>query len=154
MLILVRLQNVDTDSHPCLDCHYEKRNDGEWDGTEWEPVETKTCETCKYFEDNCDDRYCSDETDKWEPKVTKQVTNTNLKGSSMKEQKIYDVTVVERIEDLHEASGVIQGINRKVLVDEKFSAVTEKSAEQKALKKCDPDVDVDSLEITCRPFPG
>ena len=69
----------------------------------------------------------------------------------MKEQKIYDVTVVERIEDLHEASGVIQGIKRKVLVDEKFSAVTEESAKQKALKKCKA-VDFDTLEITCCPF--
>jgi hypothetical protein len=69
----------------------------------------------------------------------------------MKEQRIYDVTVVERIENLHEASGIVQGIKRKVLIDAKFSAVTEESAKQQALKVC-PDCDPDNLEITCNLF--
>lgn len=68
----------------------------------------------------------------------------------MKEQIIYSVTVVERIENIIEATGVIQGIKRNVLFDKKVSAVTEESAKQQALKglKADPD----NLEITCLPF--
>lgn len=110
----------------------------------------KCCVTCKEALHSRHIEPCLDceEYANWEPKET----NTNLiKDKKMNEQKIYDVTVVERIEDLHEASGVIQGIKRKVLVDEKFSAVTEESAKQKALKKCKA-VDFDTLEITCRPF--
>ena len=71
----------------------------------------------------------------------------------MKEQKIFDVTIVRRTEDLHEASGIIQGIRREVLVDEKFPAVTEEAAKQKALAQWGGS-DFDSLEITCCPFPG
>lgn len=71
----------------------------------------------------------------------------------MKEQKIYHVTVVERIEDIIEATNVIQGIKRKCLVDEKFAAVTQESAKQKAIKKSKA-TDFDSLEITCVPFAG
>lgn len=71
----------------------------------------------------------------------------------MKEQKVFDVTIVERIEDIIEATNVIQGIKRKVLVDEKICAVTEESAKQKALGLC-KGVDVDDLEIYCRPFQG
>ena len=113
----------------------------------------RNCENCKHedlddYDDPCED---CDGQDEWEPKET--VTNTNLGESSMKEQKIYDVTVVERIEDLHDASGVIQGIKRKVLIDQKFSAVTEESAKQKALDKSG-NADYDNLEITCRPFQG
>jgi hypothetical protein len=74
-----------------------------------------------------------------------------MKGSNMKEQRIYDVTVVQKTEDLHEASGIVQGITRKVLFDEKVSAVTEESAKQKAIKKSKA-TDFDSLEITCNLF--
>lgn len=69
----------------------------------------------------------------------------------MKEQKVFHVTIVERKEDLHEASGIVQGIKRDVLFDKKVSAVTEESAKQKALSGL-KDVDFDMLEITCRPF--
>ena len=59
----------------------------------------------------------------------------------MKEQKIYDVKVVLKTEDTIEATGVIQGIKRKVLFNDLVSAVTARAAEQKALKglKADPD---------------
>lgn len=70
---------------------------------------------------------------------------------SIKEQRVYHVTIIEKTEKLHEASGVVQGINRKVLVDKKFSAVTEESAKQKAIKASKA-TDFDSLEITCNLF--
>lgn len=69
----------------------------------------------------------------------------------MKEQKIYEVTVIEKTEKIHEGSGNISGIDREVLFDSKVSAVTEESAKQKALKDL-TGVDYDNLEITCRPF--
>ena len=69
----------------------------------------------------------------------------------MKEQKVFDITIVEVTEKLHDASGIIQGINRKVLVDEKFTAVSEEAAKQKAIKKSKA-TDFDALEITARPF--
>jgi hypothetical protein len=74
----------------------------------------------------------------------------------MKEQKVFDVVIVAVTEDLHEGSGVVKAINREVLVDEKFSAVTEESAKQKALDVAGKGVelDYDALEITCRPFCG
>lgn len=68
----------------------------------------------------------------------------------MKEQKVFDVTIVEVTEKIHEGSGNISGIDRDVLFDEKVSAVTEESAKQKALKGIT--ADPDNLEITCRPF--
>lgn len=70
----------------------------------------------------------------------------------MKEQKVYHVTVVEKIENTIEATGVIQGIDRKVLFDGLVSAVTQRSAEAKAMKgiKADPDnleVKVESINF-------
>ena len=66
----------------------------------------------------------------------------------MKEQRIFEVVVVEKTENTIEASGVIQGIDRKVLFDDKVSAVTARAAEQKALKsaKC-AKADPDNLEV-------
>jgi hypothetical protein len=71
----------------------------------------------------------------------------------MKEQKIYDVTVIEVTEKIHEGSGNISGIDRRVLFDSKVPAVTQEAAKQKALKGL-KEVDYDNLEITCCPFPG
>ncbi len=76
---------------------------------------------------------------------------------STREQKIFDVTIIERTEVLHEGSGVVQKINRKVLFDEKVPAVTDESAKQTALAACrvcagELTLDFDKLEITCRPF--
>ena len=72
----------------------------------------------------------------------------------MKEQKIYHVTVVEKTEKLHEGSGVIYGIYRHVLFDKKVSAVTPRSAEQKALANitANPDnleVKIDEVNFPC-----
>jgi hypothetical protein len=75
----------------------------------------------------------------------------------MKEQQIYSVLVVEKTEDIIEATGIIQGISRKVLFDDKVSAVTARAAEQKALKtaKC-AKADPDNLEVKVEAvnFPG
>ena len=70
----------------------------------------------------------------------------------MNEQQIYHVTIVERTEDLHDGSGVVKAINRKVLFDQKVPAVTDESAKQKALASIEGTLDFDALEITCRPF--
>ncbi len=70
----------------------------------------------------------------------------------MKEQKIFDVTVVEVTEKIHEGSGNISGIDRAILFDKKVSAVSEESAKQKALDGIK--ADRDNLEIHCRPFCG
>jgi hypothetical protein len=66
----------------------------------------------------------------------------------MKEQRIFNVVVVEKIEDTIEATGVIQGISRKVLYNDMIPAVTARAAEQKALKsaKC-AKADPDNLEV-------
>jgi hypothetical protein len=66
----------------------------------------------------------------------------------MKEQRIFSVVVVEKIENTIEATGVIQGIDRKVLYNDLISAVTARAAEQKALKstKC-AKADPDNLEV-------
>ena len=69
----------------------------------------------------------------------------------MKEQKVFDVTIVQVTENLHEASGIVQGVERDVLVDRKFTAVNEESAKQKAIKESGAK-DFDSLEITCSLF--
>lgn len=72
----------------------------------------------------------------------------------MKEQKIYEVTIIERTEDLHEGSGVVKKVNRRArCFREPISAVSEESAKQKALKACKVD-NFDDLEITCSPFCG
>ena len=74
----------------------------------------------------------------------------------MKEQRIFAVTVVEKIENIIEATGVIQGIDRKVLFDGKISAVTERSAEAKAKKTIKKAYDEDNLEVKVEAvnFPG
>jgi hypothetical protein len=66
----------------------------------------------------------------------------------MKEQRIFSVLVVEKTEDTIEATGVIQGITRKVLFNDMVPAVTARAAEQKALKsaKCSK-ADPDNLEV-------
>ena len=71
----------------------------------------------------------------------------------MKEQKIYDVVVVEKKEVLHETTGVLTEITRNVLFDAKVSAVAPESAKQKALASCKAK-NFDDLEIVCNPFPG
>ena len=81
------------------------------------------------------------------------ITNTSRKERNMstQEQKVFDVTVVERTEVLHEGSGIVQKINRTVLFDAKISAVSDEAAKQKALVSCKA-TNFDNLEITCRPF--
>ncbi len=76
---------------------------------------------------------------------------------STQEQTVFEVTIVERTEVLHEGSGVLQKINRTVLFDRKVTAVGNISAQNQALDECkkdDPDLDHDKLEITCKPFCG
>ena len=82
-----------------------------------------------------------------------EITNTSRKESNMstQEQTVFDVTVIERTEVLHEGSGIVQKINRTVLHDKKVSAVSEEAAKQKALASCKV-TNFDNLEITCRPF--
>jgi hypothetical protein len=65
----------------------------------------------------------------------------------MKEQRIFEVVVVEKIENLIEATGVIQGIDRNVLFDGKVSAVTPRSAEAKAKQTIKSKFDEDNLEV-------
>ena len=72
----------------------------------------------------------------------------------MKTQRIYHVTAVEKIEDIIEASGVIQGITRNILFDGKMSAVTPRAAEQKALKGILYDPDNLEVAIDLVNFPG
>ena len=74
----------------------------------------------------------------------------------MKEQRIFSVVVVEKIENIIEATGVIQGINRNLLFDGKVSAVTERSAEAKAKKTIKKSYDEDNLEVKVEAvnFPG
>ena len=79
------------------------------------------------------------------------ITNSGEQSMSTQEQKVFDVTIIERTEVLHEGSGVVQKINRTVLFDEKVSAVTEESAKQQALQDID-NPNFDDLEITCQPF--
>jgi len=87
----------------------------------------------------------------------KQERNSNM---SAPEQIVYDVTIVERTEKLHEASGIVQAINRAVLFDGKVSAVGNIAAQQKALEVCKvtgvkkegTPLGFDKLEITCKPF--
>jgi hypothetical protein len=79
--------------------------------------------------------------------VIKRILPQTEKESIMKEQKIYHVTVAEKIEDLIETTGIIQGINRTVLFDGKVSAVTERSAEAKAKKHIKSEYDEDNLEV-------
>jgi hypothetical protein len=74
----------------------------------------------------------------------------------MKEQKIFSVVVVEKIENTIEATGVIQGIDRKVLFNDMVSAVTPRAAEQKAMKAVKGSPDPDNLEVKVEAvnFPG
>lgn len=74
--------------------------------------------------------------------------NSNM---STQEQTVFDVTIVERTEVLHEGSGVVQKINRAVLHDAKVAAVSNEAAKQKALAKCKV-TNFDNVEITCCPF--
>ncbi len=82
-----------------------------------------------------------------------EITNTSRKESNMstQEQTVFDVTVVERSEVLHEGSGFVQKINRTILFDHKVPAVSDEAAKQKALASCKVS-NFDDLEITCRPF--
>ncbi len=72
----------------------------------------------------------------------------------MKEQKIYDVTISEKTENLIEATGVIQGIDRRIVFDGKVVATSPKAAELKALdgKAYDPD-DLE-VKVEAVNFPG
>jgi len=64
----------------------------------------------------------------------------------MNEQKIYHVTAVVRIDDIIEATGIIQGIERKILFDGKVAATSARSAEIKAL--VDKTYNADNLEVS------
>ena len=71
-----------------------------------------------------------------------------------KEQKIYEVTIIERNEDLHNGSGVVKAVNRKIhCYKAPHAAVSPEAAKQKALKACKVE-NFDDLEITCSPFCG
>jgi hypothetical protein len=74
-----------------------------------------------------------------------------MSTATVKEQRVFSVTIIERKEVLHETTGTLLKINRNVLVDQKISAVGAESAKQKALAKC-KGKDTDDLEITCNPF--
>ena len=74
--------------------------------------------------------------------------NSNM---SVQEQIVYDVTIIERKEVLHEGSGVVQKIDRVVLYDKKVSAVSVEAAKQKAITAAGVK-NFDDLEITCNPF--
>lgn len=74
-----------------------------------------------------------------------------MSTATVKEQKVFDVTIIERKEVLHDVTGTLLKINRNILVDQKVSAVTVESAKQKALAKC-KGKDTDDLEIVCVPF--
>ena len=65
----------------------------------------------------------------------------------MKEQKVFQVTIVEVTEKIHEGSGNISGIDREVLFDGKVTAVTARSAEAKAKKRIEAEYDEDTLEV-------
>lgn len=65
----------------------------------------------------------------------------------MKEQQVFDVTIVLVTEKIHEGSGNISGVDREVLFDEKVCAVTERSAEAKAKKEIKKAYDEDDLEV-------
>ena len=70
----------------------------------------------------------------------------------MKTQKIYEVTIIEVMEDIHEGSGVVKAVNRKVhCYKAPHAAVSEESAKQQALAACKVK-NFDDLEITCCPF--
>ncbi len=70
---------------------------------------------------------------------------------SVQEQIVYDVTIVERKEVLHEGSGLVRKIDRVVLHDKKVPAVSVEAAKQKALVASKA-TNFDDLEITCEPF--
>ena len=72
----------------------------------------------------------------------------------MKEQNIYHVTLVEKIDNVIEATNVIQGIDRKILFDGKVSAVTQRSAEAKAMIGIIVDSDNLEVKVEAVNFPG
>jgi hypothetical protein len=65
----------------------------------------------------------------------------------MKEQKVFEVTIVLVTEKIHEGSGNISGVDREVLFDKKVCAVSERSAEAKAKKTIKKAYDEDDLEV-------
>ena len=72
----------------------------------------------------------------------------------MKEQKIYQVVAAERVENLIEATGVIQGISRILLCDVKIPATSSKAAELKALAGKEYDPDNLEVKVEAVNFPG
>ena len=76
-----------------------------------------------------------------------------MSTATVKVQEVYSVTIIEKAEVLHEATGVLLKVNKKVLFDEKVSAVGTEAAKQKALKKSKA-TNFDDLEIVCNPFPA
>jgi len=71
----------------------------------------------------------------------------------MREQKKYEVSITDRIEDLHEGSGVLKSIKRKVLMHrEAVIAESQQAARVKAInrvtkKATDVEDVVDRLEV-------
>lgn len=142
---------------PCMECKH---------------LDTDICVDCPTFDGHCTCHngnapcgYC--EGSLWEEKDDEAFSDVPdakpvVKGEqtmSTQEQKVYDVTVVQRTEVLHKGSGVVEKINRDILFDSKVCAVTEESAKQKALAVCaetaaasGKTLDFDALEITCKPF--
>lgn len=131
---------------PCRDCIH---------------LDSIVCSQCPTFDGSCTCHtgnppcgYC--EGSLWEEETIEQknVMNTILErmtNMSVQEQTVFDVTIVERTEVLHEASGVVQAINRAVLFDGKVAAVGNIAAQQKAIATCGTK-NFDKLEITCEPF--
>lgn len=96
--------------------------------------------------------------------VPEAIAKTEITGEcdmstgTVQEQTVFEVTVVQRTEVLHEGSGVLQKINRKILFTGKVTAVGDESAKNQAYDaikaETSPDVtlDYDKLETTCKPF--
>lgn len=133
----------DNTKEPCRDCKH---------------LDSDVCDDCPTFDGSCTCHtgnppcsYC--ENSLWEELIETISTNRKESNMSVQEQKVFDVTIIERMEVLHEGSGVVQKINRTVLFDEKVSAVGDEAAKQKALCGLTV-VDFDRLEITCSPFCG
>ncbi len=74
---------------------------------------------------------------------------------TVREEKVFHITLVEKKEVLHEGSGVLQEIKRATLFDKKVPAVDGTIALVKAIdiaKKAHPDMNVDMLENAITPF--
>ena len=78
----------------------------------------------------------------------------------MKKTQIYEGTVIAVTEDLHEGSGVLKGTYKKPVKGcfrMPISAANETAAKHQLIQAAllvDPELDLDTAEITCSPFCG